>query len=239
MNYWSRRERTHNDEMVYSLMVLVQQGDLRGVKDVVERLNVRLNELDDMGFGAIHYAIMGDHFNVLKYLLEKGADPNLRLKFKEVVPNHLAETPLYLAAEFDKPEAVRLLLDKGANPDIGTYYDMDKYDSYSYLPKPYYTKQKPIDIAKRKKHTEVIHLLEGTRAIAEVVAAPRQAGIVSPILPHGLSMKLNEFIHGVKPKPAAATQSRAPGVQAAATGSQGGKRRPRKSSKTQKRKRNN
>jgi ankyrin repeat protein len=57
----------------------------------------------------LNSAITDDRYDVIRVLLESGADPNL--------PSNEKDTPLCLALQWKRTEMVRLLLDKGADPN--------------------------------------------------------------------------------------------------------------------------
>ena len=56
-----------------------EAGNFELVKFLVENgadINIDIYDISDYGLGALRYASMGDHYNIMKYLLEKGADPD-------------------------------------------------------------------------------------------------------------------------------------------------------------------
>ena len=74
--------------------------------------NVNINERDDMGFTALHYAAKNGPFGsfpILDLLLSKGADP-------DPVANNKS-TPLHYAAMDSRSDFMPLLLGRGANPN--------------------------------------------------------------------------------------------------------------------------
>ena len=71
-----------------------------------------VNLMDEIGKGALHYAVEGEHYKVVQWLLVNGANVNSH------EPDIIGETPLSLAAQRDYPELVELLLKHGADPDI-------------------------------------------------------------------------------------------------------------------------
>ena len=89
----------------------------KNVKKMTDILGVlissgaKINELDDDGEAILHYAISDFIYlearpKVIKWLLERGADPNLR--------NAKGETPLQLADRNDNEQIAKLLLERGA-----------------------------------------------------------------------------------------------------------------------------
>ena len=86
------------------------------------------------GYSALHWAILGRDTGVVRALLAKGADPNMPLltdtPFRRLSPLDLSfhpawigATPFWLAARFNEPDVMRLLVDHGADPSFVHYVD--------------------------------------------------------------------------------------------------------------------
>ena len=71
-----------------------------------------LELFDDLGRAPLHYAVEGQHYKAVEWLLAAGASVNSHDE------EHIGETPLCYAAQSDYPELVDLLLRKGADSDI-------------------------------------------------------------------------------------------------------------------------
>lgn len=69
----------------------------------------RVNDLDSLGFAAIHYAAMYGCDDTLLQLMAYGADPNATTRLKR--------TPAHYAAQKSRRSTLRILLDKGAKVD--------------------------------------------------------------------------------------------------------------------------
>ena len=130
---------------------LAQKGDLEGVKASIEKNPDLVNAKDKDGRTPLHWACRGVHLEVLKFLVEKGADVNAEDSNK-VVPLHSlsvrnsasgiafltakgaevdakdygGDTALHHAAMSDAADAVALLVKKGA--------DIESRDDYQRTP---------------------------------------------------------------------------------------------------------
>ena len=93
------------------LFKAASDGDLAGVRQALDQ-GAHVNSLDDKGRSAVLIAVMSSHPRVLKYLLEKGGNPNVRMHstYREQFPS--SDTDRNGA---DKAGVVRLLLKAGAN----------------------------------------------------------------------------------------------------------------------------
>ncbi|KZV74382.1 ankyrin [Peniophora sp. CONT] len=85
-------------------------GDVE-TAEVMIRLGVHVDSVDDMGKTALHRAAGGNHFKMVEALLRYGANVNTR--------SWRGNTPLSLASKGGYVEVMKMLLAAGADPDIG------------------------------------------------------------------------------------------------------------------------
>jgi len=85
-------------------------GHLEKVKELVEKDPKLVNAKDASGRTPLHWACRGVHFEVLKYLLEKGADVNAK--------TNNGDAPLHYAVLSGNINIVKQLLDHGAYHSI-------------------------------------------------------------------------------------------------------------------------
>ena len=116
-----------NDEDAWGVSAVVLAAH-SGFTDVVEFLlekGANANS-DRAGFTALHEAVMRRDENLVKVLLDHGADANLPVRSWTPTrrssrdfnfpPELTGATPFWLAARFTEPEVMRLLVKHGADP---------------------------------------------------------------------------------------------------------------------------
>lgn len=89
-------------------VVAARTGNLAAIKSLVSADPGLVNELDQQGQSLLHYAASYRHVEVVRYLLEQGADPNM--------PNADGETPIYYAEESPgTEEVIEVLIEYGGS----------------------------------------------------------------------------------------------------------------------------
>ena len=145
----------------------VVYGDFEKVKKMIYNNPNIINSKDKYGFSALHNVMCEEQFEIVKYLINKGADVNIQ-NDQGIAPIHLAcyvknvellikaganinmkdkegNTPLsILTAEGEESiEVIRYLLLKGADRNIKNNYG-----------------EIPLDIARKRNEKVIIKLLE-------------------------------------------------------------------------------
>lgn len=167
------------DETCRELFAKIRNGDLKGVKDIVEGNLRYVNANNENGKIAVAYAHDEEKFDIISYLLKKGATRNYNGKSSypalhdaayygklELVKflvkekydvnskessNH--DTPLILAVERNRPEVVRFLVNNKADKNA---VNKDK--------------QTPISIATQNKNEEILKIF-GEKSLKNVMAS--------------------------------------------------------------------
>lgn len=98
--------KVHFEPMV-ELMDSVVNNDKAAIKKILQEGQIKINDSDKLGYTMLHYAASRNHCDLIKYLVDKGADVNC-LDFADW-------TPLHLAAIADNYKACKTLLDLGSN----------------------------------------------------------------------------------------------------------------------------
>jgi ankyrin repeat protein len=127
------------EDVPHPLNVVAKIGSVQDVEQIFQRDPTALNGQDDEGMTPLACAIVQEQMAVVRFLLEKGADPN--------IPSKNGDTPLGLAASRNKTNGTPLcvlLLAKGAevNPTNKTTYRIT-----------------PLDWAVSSDNTELVKLL--------------------------------------------------------------------------------
>ncbi|CAI2350375.1 unnamed protein product [Caenorhabditis sp. 36 PRJEB53466] len=96
-------ERVHRQ-----LIDAIRQKDLTALVEAIESGQVDVNFADDVGQSLTNWASAFGSIEMVHYLCDKGADVNKGHK----------SSSLHYAACFGRPDVVKLLLQRGANPDL-------------------------------------------------------------------------------------------------------------------------
>ena len=89
------------------LIKYIKKGNAKQAYELIDKTK-KLNELDSTGKGYLHYAVTSYQPEIVKYLINKGANIDL-----ETSPNK--RTPILQAIITNQPEIVKFLLDNGCN----------------------------------------------------------------------------------------------------------------------------
>ena len=81
------------------LIRAAQDGDLLAVQKLAAS-GFDVNLMDELSKAALHYSVEGEHYKVAQWLVENGADVNLR------DDEMIGETALSLGAQGDYPESL-------------------------------------------------------------------------------------------------------------------------------------
>lgn len=97
----------------YKFLQAVREAKGNDVTNMLDRPGASIINTRDVtsGEGALHIVIKRGDETYLRFLLQKGADPNLR--------DGRGNTPLLLAVAGGQPDMIRILTAAKANPNIG------------------------------------------------------------------------------------------------------------------------
>jgi ankyrin repeat protein len=116
---------TQTPEAAIELRQAIKKGDLASVERLLKKLRPELNKIDKYEHDAfLHLAAEHGHLPIVKYLVEQGADVNLRSAGR--IPfigginryGNGGQTPLLLATAEGHVEVARYLLAQGAKADV-------------------------------------------------------------------------------------------------------------------------
>jgi ankyrin repeat protein/predicted DNA-binding WGR domain protein len=97
--------REANKKKLTPLMMAAMLGRSKNVELLMKKMDISKKKSRD-GYAAIHYAILGNHFETVRVLIENGADVNLAGKDRL--------SPIAIASCYGYYDIAKLLLDKGA-----------------------------------------------------------------------------------------------------------------------------
>ena len=106
------RTATPRERAVNALLAAAERGDANAVGELLDRHPDIINERSELdghsgGRTALHFGV--HHQDVVRVLLERGADPNIRDEGDDAMP-------LHFAAERGDLDIVRMLIEHGADP---------------------------------------------------------------------------------------------------------------------------
>ena len=93
-----------------------KNGDLQIVKTILAQEPSKLNATDQDNYTSLHWACMRAHWDIVKYLIEKGADLN--------VIGGDGGSPINWAVHHDNVEIIKLMVEKGAKLNIRNKWGM-------------------------------------------------------------------------------------------------------------------
>lgn len=106
--------RSPKDES--ALMIAALKGDT----DLARKLIARGADVNKTGWAPLHYAATGGHVDIIQMLLDESAYIDAES------PNKT--TPLMMAAYYGTPQAVKLLLDSGADATLRNQQGLSAFD---------------------------------------------------------------------------------------------------------------
>lgn len=109
MSHLINFDKDSENTSVTDLMIASRDGNIPKVKKLLKK-EKNIDRVDEYGRTALLYAIEGKHPDVVKLLLDHGADPEIRDESEE-------KSALSYAVEVDCVKCAELLIKKGADPN--------------------------------------------------------------------------------------------------------------------------
>lgn len=112
------------EEALAALLRAAEEGDVDRVRGILDRHSDIIDERGELSGHsgmrtALHFAVDGPHEPVIRLLLERGADPNIRDQGDRAFP-------LHFVAEQGRLDLVRLLIEHGADPiGSGDHHELE------------------------------------------------------------------------------------------------------------------
>ena len=121
---------TFTDDSIYSLLCYaVNGGNIKIIDRVLNATGLDINKIDSYGKSGLHCACISGRLDIIKHLINRGADINVHATNVTKVPNSsdvannkyiYGCTPLHCAVLNNYPHIVSYLLNRGADLKIGT-----------------------------------------------------------------------------------------------------------------------
>ena len=111
---------SHFPANIKLLLSLAARSSSPQMVELLIKSGTNINVLDESGNAPIHWAVIGEHLDVLNCLIENGADINFRNKDLRLA--------LHLAIYNQNSEIINLLLNKGSEIDIYASVMLGKID---------------------------------------------------------------------------------------------------------------
>ena len=89
------------------LITAVKHNKIKDVKIILLLPDININLRDTKGYTALFIAAITNNIDIVRLLLENGADPN--------IPNNFGYLPLNITAQNNLIDIVKLLIDNGAD----------------------------------------------------------------------------------------------------------------------------
>ena len=100
------------------LPIAIRKGYLRTVKNLIAKgASLNAQNFDYLGYTALHTAVESGNKEIVEFLLEKSANLNI-LAAEFHSDSFYCGTPLMFAIKYEKPELIKLLLAKKADPNL-------------------------------------------------------------------------------------------------------------------------
>ena len=99
-----------------------QEGTFGDVRRFIEEGISSVNEKDNNGFTPLHCAQYNKNVEVIKYLIDQGADINAKSKATETFPD---VTPLHIAVLIGNMEYAKILIDAAAKEAVKKYVNAE------------------------------------------------------------------------------------------------------------------
>ena len=162
-------------DQCYLIIQAAGGGNISNVRRLLSSGMLNINFINPNGTTALHQAVFQNHHDIVNFLIERGADPNIgdenvwtplhwaverrRMDMVKLLlnrgadPNKMSKhwTPLHRAVQNGCKSTVQLLLNKGALPNL------PGVTSYSILEG--LSGMTPIELAERRGNEEIIQLL--------------------------------------------------------------------------------
>lgn len=114
MNFHYNTSYINSSSKNNNLIKSIEFNDLKKVKEYLNKDKSNINNLNKNGISPLHIAVISGNLEIINFLLDKGANPNIKSLSKKQTPLHYA----YIFKSTKTHKIINLLLKYNANPNL-------------------------------------------------------------------------------------------------------------------------
>ena len=114
MNFHYNTSYINSSSKNNNLIKSIELNNLKKVKEYLNKDKSNINSLNKNGISPLHIAVISGNLEIINFLLDKGANPNIKSLSKKQTPLHYA----YIFKSTKTHKIINLLLKYNANPNL-------------------------------------------------------------------------------------------------------------------------
>ena len=114
MNFHYNTSYINSSSKNNNLIKSIELNNLKKVKEYLNKDKSNINSLNKNGISPLHIAVISGNLEIINFLLDKGANPNIKSLSKKQTPLHYA----YIFKSTKTHKIINLLIKYNANPNL-------------------------------------------------------------------------------------------------------------------------